>query len=76
MPNIYFSTQPAMLVQVDGQPVLRQVQGYELLRVINTYAVMLFNQSQGIYYLHAVGKWAQAESLEGPWTVAASHRRA
>jgi hypothetical protein len=69
VPIIYFSSQP-MLVQVDGQPVLRQVQGYELLRVINTYAVILFNQSQGIYYLHAVGKWAQAQALEGPWTVA------
>jgi hypothetical protein len=70
-PKIYFSTQPAMLVQVDGQPVLRTVQGYELLRVINTYAVILFNQSQGIYYLRAVGKWVQAQALEGPWTVAA-----
>jgi len=71
VPKIYFSSQPAMLVQVDGEPVLRQVQGYELLRVINTYAVILFNQSQGTYYLHAVGKWAQAQSIEGPWTVAA-----
>ena len=71
VPKIYFSSQPAMLVQMDGQPVLRQVQGYELLRVINTYAVILFNQSQGTYYFHAVGKWAQAQSLDGPWTVVA-----
>ena len=53
-PKIYYSSQPAMLVQVDGQPVLRQVPGYNLLRVINTYAVILFNQSQGTYYLRAV----------------------
>ena len=71
VPKIYFSSGPAMLVQVDGQPVLRQMQGYELLRVINTYAVILFNQSQGTYYLHAVGKWVQAQSIDGPWTVAA-----
>jgi hypothetical protein len=70
VPKIYFSAEPAMLVQVDGKPVLRQVRGYELLRVINTYAVILFNQSQGTYYLHAVGRWAQAQSLDGPWTVA------
>ena len=68
-PRIYFSTGPAMLVQVDGQPVLRQVQGYELLRVINTYAALLFDQSQGTYYLHVIGKWAEAPSLDGPWTV-------
>jgi hypothetical protein len=69
-PKIYFSAQPAMLVQIDGEPVLRQVQGYELLRVINTYAVILFNKSQGTYYLHAVQRWGQAQSLDGPWTVA------
>src|SRR5215471_15151726 len=40
VPKIYFSTTPALLVQVDGQPTLRQVQGYTLLRVINTYAVL------------------------------------
>src|SRR5262245_22998109 len=67
VPQIYFSSQPAVLVQVDGQPVLRQVQGYELLRVINTYAALLFDQSQGIYYLHTVRRWFQAQALEGPW---------
>jgi hypothetical protein len=71
VPKIYFSTQPAMLVQVDGQPVLRQVAGSALLRVTNTYAVLLLDKAQGTYYLHAVGKWAQAQALEGPWTVAA-----
>ena len=71
VPKIYVSAQPAMLVQVDGQPVLRQVQGYALLRVINTYAVLLLDKAHGTYYLHAVGKWAQAQALEGPWTVAA-----
>ena len=71
VPKIYFSTVPAMLVRVDGPPVLRQVQGTALVRVINTYAVLLLDQSEGTYYLHAVGKWVQAQALEGPWTVAA-----
>ena len=65
VPKIYFSMQPAVLVQVDGQPVLRQVQGYKLLRVINTYAVLLFDQSQGTYYLHVVGKWARPKRSTG-----------
>jgi hypothetical protein len=69
VPRIYFSTRPAVLVQVDGQAVLRQVQGYQLLRVINTYAALLFDKSQGTYYLHVVGKWAAAPSLDGPWTL-------
>ena len=76
VPKIYFSTLPAMLVRVDGQPVLRQVPGYQLLRMINTYALILFDESQGTYYLHAVGQWAQAQALEGPWTRPRSRRRA
>ncbi len=70
VPTIYFSTAPAMLVQVDGPAQLRQVQGYNnLMRVINTYAVLLFDQSQGLYYLHAVGRWMQAAALDGQWSV-------
>ena len=73
VPKIYFSTGPAMLVQVDGPAELRQVQGYNnLMRVINTYAVLLFDQSQGLYYLHAVGRWMQATALEAQWSVAAA----
>src|SRR5262245_12718164 len=72
VPRIYFSEGPAMLVQVDGQPVLRAVQGSDLLRVINTYAALLFDKSQGTYYLHVVGRWAKASSLDGPWTVASN----
>jgi hypothetical protein len=73
VPKIYFSARPAMLVQVDGPAELRQMQGYpNLMRVINTYAVLLFDQSQGLYYLHAVGRWMQAGALEAQWSVAAA----
>ena len=69
VPTIYFSTGPAMLVQVDGPAELRQVQGYSnMMRVINTYAVLLFDQSQGLFYLHAVGRWMQATGLEAQWS--------
>src|SRR5262249_33744931 len=43
-PRILFSTRPAVLVLVDGKPVLRQVPGTNLLRVINTRAFLLLNQ--------------------------------
>jgi hypothetical protein len=51
----------------------RQVPGFELLRVINTYAVLLFDQAQGTYYLHVVGRWAAAQSLDGPWAESSTH---
>src|SRR5262249_20015939 len=73
VPKIYFNAGPAVRVQVDGQPVLRQVPGFELFRVINTYAVLLFDQAQGTYYLHVVGRWAAAQSLDGPWAESSTH---
>lgn len=69
-PRIIFTTQPALLVQVDGPPVLKPlVPGYE--RIVNTQAALFYNTnllSQG-YYLRAAMNWYTAPSLEGPWTV-------
>ena len=43
VPEFSFSTDPALLVLVDGPPVLRSVLNITLLRVINTRALMLFD---------------------------------
>lgn len=72
-PMILVSEKPAILVLVDGKPVLRQVDGSQnLLRVIDTRALLLLDQSSGSYYLYAMNRWATASSLDGPWTSAAS----
>ncbi len=69
-PRIIFSTTPALLVLVDGAPVfLRQVDGSKLVRVINTWALILVDQADGRFYLRALGKWMEARSVEGPWTL-------
>ena len=69
-PHIIYTTQPSLLVQVDGPPNLKGlVPGYE--RVVNTRAILLLNTNmiyQG-YYLYAASNWYSAPSLEGPWTV-------
>ncbi len=66
-PRIFFSTTPAMLVLVDGTPVLRQGEGSKLLRVVNTWALILMDQASGTYYLRALGKWMEAKDIQGPW---------
>ena len=69
-PRIIYTTQPSLLVLVDGPPIEQPLVGnYE--RVVNTRAVLLVNTntwSQG-YYLYAAANWYSAPSLEGPWTV-------
>jgi hypothetical protein len=71
-PRVIFSTTPAFLVLVDGKPVLRQVEGVSmsLHRVVNSWALILVDQKAGKHYLRAVGRWFEAATLDGPWTVA------
>jgi len=69
-PKIIFSETPAMLVLVDGKPQLRQITGSKLLRVINTPALMLFDESSATYYLRALRKWWSAKAPDGSWAIA------
>jgi hypothetical protein len=66
-PRIIVSEQPALLVRIDGQPVLRQVAGTDLLRVINTRVLLLLDRSADRYYLWLMNRWLAAPKLDGPW---------
>jgi hypothetical protein len=70
-PRVIVSTTPALLVLVDGKPALRPADGSSLLRVVNTWALILVDQKSGKHYLRALGRWFEAASLDGPWSVAA-----
>lgn len=69
-PRVIYSAKPAALVLVDGQPALRQIDGVNLLRVINTRALLLFDEANRRYYLHLLDRWMQAGSLDGSWALA------
>ncbi len=71
-PRIIFSPRPALLVLVDGAPVLRRVPGTTLDRVINTRALLLKDDAKARFYLGVVNRWLTSTSLEGPWTLTAS----
>ena len=67
-PRIIYSAAPAILVPIDGDPVLRDVAGLDLQRVLNTRALILSDKTTHRYYLFAAGRWLDAASLQGPWT--------
>ncbi|HEV3469665.1 MAG TPA: hypothetical protein VG148_10115 [Pyrinomonadaceae bacterium] len=69
-PQIFFSTRPAILVLIDGAPVLRPVAGTGLRRVINTRVLLVRDEAEGKFYLHLMDGWLEADSVEGPWAVA------
>ena len=69
-PRVIYTTQPSLLVLVDGAPIFKPLTG-DYQRVVNTRPVLLLNANatyQG-NYLYAGSRWYSAPSLEGPWTL-------
>lgn len=73
-PEIIYSDRPAILVPVDGEPVLRDLAGTNLKRVINTRALMVHDDAAERFYLYLTDRWLSAKTLAGPWTDAAGPR--
>jgi hypothetical protein len=69
-PHIYYRTSPAILVLIDGDPVLRPVEGSPLQRVINTKSLII--QDSGKFYMPIADTWLGAPAGTGPWSLAAS----
>jgi hypothetical protein len=68
-PQIFTSNTPAILVPIDGAPVLKQVpDDPRFSRVVNTRALILQGGFAQNYYLHVYDGWLSASSLQGPWS--------
>jgi hypothetical protein len=69
-PEIVWTTNRAVLVRIDGQPVLRPIPDSALERVINTPALLVHDKAGAKFYLSGDGQWFAAGSLKGPWALA------
>jgi len=67
-PRIIVSQTPAILVAIDGPPVLQPVPGSRFDRVINMRALILREAGESTYYLHVYNGWLSASSLESSWS--------
>ncbi|MFO1313353.1 MAG: autotransporter [Burkholderiales bacterium] len=70
VPQFVFSSKPAVLVTIDGDPVWRPVAGTSYERVLNTRPLVIRDGST--VYFHLFDGFMKAPGLAGPWTVAAS----
>jgi len=68
-PPIFYSTIPAILLMVQGEPVLNPIEKTDLQFVINTNWDLFFEKPKKTYYLLTNTTWLTAAALEGPWTV-------
>jgi hypothetical protein len=67
-PLVFVSYSSAILVPIDGAPVLRPVPGHsELQRVFNTRALILRVGAGDSYFLHVYDGWLTSSALKGPW---------
>ena len=67
--RIIFSSSPAVLIRIDGDPVYRDVDGTKLQRIVNTTAFIV-REPSGTFYLKARHGWMEAYTLTGDWTLA------
>lgn len=67
-PFIFVSYSPAILLSVDGKPVLAEVKGTRLKFVLNTQWPLFQDTVKSQYYLLVNQRWVTAPDLHGPWS--------
>jgi len=68
-PIIYYSSTPAVLALIDGQPVMAPTAD-NMQKVVNTRALIIFDPRKSKYYLALMDGWMESPAVQGPWTVA------
>ncbi|MBI4893907.1 MAG: hypothetical protein HY821_25040 [Acidobacteria bacterium] len=66
-PPIMVSSKPAILVIVDGEPILGPIGESKLMFIVNTNWDILKDGKDGHYFLLNGKQWLTSETLEGPW---------
>lgn len=67
-PFIFVSNTPAILLGVDGDPVLADLPHTDLKFVVNTLWPLFFDKSNSQYFLLVNNIWLGATDLHGPWS--------
>jgi len=67
-PQVFISQQPAILVPIDGAPVLKTLgDSRRLQRVINTRALIAKDTFVEAFYIRVYDGWLTADTIAGPW---------
>lgn len=66
-PKIFYSASPAILLIVDGSPVLSPIDKTDIEFVVNTNWDLFFEKSTKNYFLLVNDVWLTAKNLQGTW---------
>ncbi len=68
-PKIMLSTEPALLVSIDGDPVFEEIEGSQYERVVNM-PFLIARGDKDLYLYIGSNAWYQAKDISGPWVQA------
>jgi len=71
-PQIFYSDVPAILLMVEGRPVMSPIEKTDLQFVVNTNWDLFFDKPKGDYYLLNNTMWLTSKNLGGPWVMTKS----
>ena len=69
-PAIFFSSTPALMVNLDGDPIWSPIKDNNLEFAVNTNWDLFQHRPTGTYYLRNNDKWLKATDVKGPWSAA------
>ena len=67
-PTIFFSKTPAVIVNLDGEPIWSPIKENDLKYAVNTNWDLFQHEPTKTLYLRNEESWLKATSLQGPWS--------
>lgn len=72
-PEVIYRDRAAVLVTIDGDPILERIDGTDLMAVVNTAFAILLDLDSGRHFLYAgQDLWYESPAVTGPWEFTAS----
>src|SRR5688572_14618683 len=69
-PAIFFSTTPAVMMNLDGDAIWSPIKANDLEFAVNTNWDLFRHAATNTYYLRHNEQWLRASDVKGPWTMA------
>ena len=66
-PKILFEDEAAVLVLIDGEPILEEIENTKLQYIVNTPYFILYNEADMFFYLKGGDWWYRASRVEDTW---------
>jgi len=66
-PKILVEYDPAVLIFIDGEPIMENIEKTSLERVVNTPFLIIYDKKSRAYYLNGGQVWMTSINVMGPW---------